>query len=299
MNYDKSPGSRLFDIFNIIAMLIISFVMLYPFLYVISVSFSDLKAIRMGLVKLWPVGFDLTAYKICLANPDIWRAYYNTIIYTASGTFITVLLTAITAYPLAIKNFYGKKVITIFFTITMFFGGGLIPTYLLIMGLGFIDKIWAIIIPGALSMWNIIIFRTNFQQLPDSIYESAFVDGARRWTILFRIILPLSKPIIATIALFSMVGFWNSFYNPLIYLNSVSKFPLQVYLRNLLITRSMTMGYIDSAIQAQRGKAEDTSGLLTAIQMATIVISIGPIILVYPFAQKYFVKGMLVGSIKG
>ena len=296
MKYDKI---NLFDILNIIGMILISFAMLYPILYVFSVSISDLMAIQQGRVKVLPVGFDLTAYRITLANPDIWLAYYNTILYTLVGTVITVIWNLITAYPMSVKNFYGKNVIMVFFTITMFFSGGLIPNYLLIRNLGFIDTIWAIVLPGALSTWNIIIFRTNFQQIPDSLYESAYCDGARRWTILFRIAIPLSMPIIATITLFSVVGSWNSFYAPFIYLNSIDKYPLQVYLRNLIITRRMNTGHISTVIQSRERGAADASGLLTAIQMATIIVSIGPIILVYPFLQKYFTKGVLIGSIKG
>ena len=299
MNNDNSIGSRIFDVFNVIFLILVAFVTLYPFLYIISVSISDLYAVKMGKVKIWPVGLDFTAYKICLQNPDIWRAYLNTILYTATGTGLTVLMSSMTAYPLSKRELYGKKVIMIYIVITMFFSGGLIPTYLLILQLHMVNTIWALILPGAVSAWNVILFRTNFKQLPDALFDSAYCDGARAWTIYVKIILPLSKPIIATIALFSMVGFWNGFFQPLIYLNDVNKYPLQIYLRSLLIQKSFNSGYIDSAIRASRGRVENQSGLMTAIQMASIMISLGPILLIYPYAQKYFVKGVLVGSIKG
>lgn len=294
-------GSKIFDWFNVIFLLIFSFTMLYPLMYVFSVSISDNKAVALGLVKLFPKGFDLTAFRITFINPEIWRAYYNTVLYSVTGTFIILLFNTMTAFPLSRKNFYGRNIITIYFTLTMFFSGGLIPTYLLISNLKMINTIWAIILPVSVGAWNIIIFRTNFQGIPESLIESVKIDGGRAWTIFFRVVLPLSKPIIATIALFSIVFHWNNFFGPLIYLNSNSKLPLQNYLRSLIITDFFDSGHMQSQLAdsvLDRGEGS-IPGLLESIKMAAILVSIGPILLAYPFVQKYFVRGILVGSIKG
>ena len=298
---DKTLGSRTFDVLNVAGLLLFSFVMIYPLLYVFSVSISDLQAVMKGQVKLFPVGFQLTAYRITFLNPDIWRAYANTILYSVTGTFVVLLCNSLTAFPLSYRDLYGRNVLTVFFAVTMFFSGGLIPTYLLVSGLKMIDTIWAIILIAAMSPWTIIIFRTNFEQVPHSMVESAEMDGAKAWTVYLRIILPVSKPILATIALFALVGQWNNFFGPLIYLNSNNKMPLQVYLRSLIVTPTFESAHMASTLidMALRGEGDHMAGLLESIKMAAIIVSLGPILLVYPFLQKYFVKGVLVGSIKG
>ncbi len=282
-------------------LLLFSFVMLYPLLYVFSVSVSDLHAIMLGKVKLFPVGFQLKAYRITFINPDIWRAYGNTILYSVTGTFLVLLLNSLTAFVLSYRDLYGRNVLTVFFVVTMFFSGGLIPTYLLISRLGMIDTIWAIILPAAVGPWYIVIFRTNFEQIPRSLIEAAEMDGARSWMVYLRVILPLSKPILATIALFSLVGHWNNFFGPLIYLSSNRKMPLQVYLRSLIVTPTFESAHMAGAWSDMilQGEQAHMAGLLEAIRMAAILVSLGPILLVYPFLQRYFVKGVLVGSFKG
>ena len=298
---DNTLGSRAFDFANAVMLLLFSFVMLYPLLYVFSVSVSDLHAIMLGKVKLFPVGFQGQAYRITFLNPDIWRAYLNTILYSVTGTLLVLLINSLTAFPLSYRDLYGRNVLTIFFAITMFFAGGLIPTYLVISGLGMIDTIWAIILPTAVGPWYIIIFRTNFEQIPRSLIEAAEMDGARSWGVYLRIILPLSKPILATIALFAIVGHWNNFFGPLIYLSSNSKMPLQVYLRSLIVTPTFESAHIAGAWldMLRQGESAHIAGLLEALRMASILVSLGPILLVYPFLQRYFVKGVLVGSFKG
>lgn len=298
--YKVSFGSRLFDaaIYTFLIVLILS--CLYPFLYVFSVSISDSIPVASGKVTFFPIGIDTYAYATILGDPAIILAYANTILYAVSGTLLTLLLTSLTAYPLSLKRFYGRNVITVFFTITMFINGGLIPTFLLIRSLGMMNTIWAIIVPGALTMWNIVIIRTNFQGLPEELRESAYMDGASNWRILFQIVLPLSKPILATIALFTLVGQWNNFFGPLLYLSSPDKYPLQIILRKLIITNEMRGEFLEQATSdlSRTGNA-NMIGFYESVKMAAIMVSIGPIIMVYPFIQKYFVKGVLVGSIKG
>ena len=232
----------------------------------------------------------------------IWQAYFNTILYAVTGTSLSLLMLSLTAYPMSVKGLYGKKVLMIYFIITMFFSGGLIPIYLLIIRLGMYDTIWAMIIPWALSPWSMIIVRTNFMQIPDGITESVKMDGGKSLTILFRIILPMSKPVLATFGLFNMVGYWNMFFTPFIFLRTGSKMPLQVYLRNLIVNPETSDGSLNDAIGLLGGVAmpsPERAGLLIALSMAAILVSIGPIIIVYPFIQKYFVKGLIVGSLKG
>lgn len=300
--YKEGFGSRLFDAGIYLFLIMLIFVCIYPFLYVFSVSISDSTSVAAGRVKFYPIGFETYAYKIILSSSSILRAYANTILYAVSATFLTLFLTCITAYPLSIKRFYGRNVITIFFTITMFFNGGLIPSFLLIRSLGMMDTIWAIIVPGALAMWNIIIIRTNFQGLPEELRESAYIDGAGNWKILSKIVVPLSKPILATIGLFTLVAQWNSFFVPLLYLTSPEKYPLQIVLRHLIIIGQMRGEFTESAVVIStigHLKNYNMLGYYESLKMAAIIVSIGPIILVYPFLQKYFVKGVLVGSVKG
>ncbi len=301
INARKSLGSKIFDFINITVMTIFSVIMLYPLVYVLSISISNSEAVTLGKVFLWPVGFDLTAYKIALVNPDIWNAYKNTLIYVVLGTTITIMLNTMAAYPLSVKQFYGRKYITVYFTVTMFFSGGLIPTYLLISRLGMIDTIWVMVIPTSVTAWNIIVFRTNFQGIPESLIEAAKMEGANSFRIYLQIVIPLSKPIIATISLFTVVGIWNNFFQALIYLNDNRMIPLQNYLRTLIISANFESQSIEENLEAitLMGSGKSIVGLMESIKMAAILVSLGPILLVYPFVQKYFVKGVLVGAIKG
>ncbi|MDW7656889.1 MAG: carbohydrate ABC transporter permease [Bacillota bacterium] len=295
----KTPGEKAFDFINIFALILFSFTMLYPLVYVFSVSISDPRAVSLGQVVLFPVGFDLTAYKIIALNKYLWQSYRNTILYVVLGTVFVLLLNTMAAYPLSRKDFYGKKILTIYFTITMFFGGGLIPTYLLINALGMLDTVWVMVLPGAVGAWSIIIFRTNFKNIPDSMIESVEIDGGNAFQIFIRIILPLSKPILATIALFSVVDIWNEYFNGLIYLSKRDLIPLQNYLRSLIVTSNFEDFSRDPVYMRAGLDQVATGGLAEAIKMAAIIVSLGPILLAYPFIQKYFVKGTLVGSIKG
>jgi putative aldouronate transport system permease protein len=296
--YRQTTGSKVFDFCNVVFLIVLSATFIYPFLYVLSVSFSDPTAVGLGQVHLFPVGFDTKGYRLIFAYDALWRAYLNTIYYSAVATIVTIIFTALTAYPLSIKRFSGRKYFVIFFVITMFVNGGLIPRFLTVQALGLMNTVWALVLPVSLTIWNIVLMRVNFEHVPDSLRESALMDGASNFRILFQIVLPLSKAIIATIALWTIVAQWNSFFAPLLYLNEQEKFPLQIVLRKLIISNTprgegLTIEFFGGT---ERG---DIKGFLETLKMAAVVVSIGPIILVYPFLQRYFIKGVLVGSIKG
>ena len=291
----ETAADRAFNIILIIVLIILNIIMLYPFLYVFSTAISDQGQVMSGNVWLYPIGLDMTAMKQIMQYPMFLNSYKNTIIYSVCGTACTLLLTSITAYPLSRSNFRSRGVIAKIYLFTMFFGGGMIPTYLVYRTYGLVDNILVMILPGALSAWNIILCRTFFQGIPDSLHESAYLDGASDWTILWRIVMPLSKPVLSTIALFTMVGIWNDFFTGLLYFNDNSKFPLQLILRMILINASMSSGSgADKNVMDFMQKASTQS-----LKSASIVISILPIICVYPFIQKYFVKGVMIGSVKG
>ncbi|MEK0317474.1 carbohydrate ABC transporter permease [Cohnella sp. 56] len=288
----KGFGSRLFDSINIAAMLLLVFVTFYPLYYIFVVSVSGGSAVMRGDVSFYPIDFNLNTYSLVFQDPSIWRAYLNTIVYTVVGTLINLFCTALCAYPLSKRDFYGRGFFTLMIVVTMFFSGGLIPSYLLVQKLGMMNTMWAIVIPGAISVWNMIVMRTFFQGIPNELYESAGMDGASELTSLIRITLPLSKPIMATMAMFYAVGHWNSFFSAMIYLNEKAKFPLQIILRNMVVMGEMSN-------QSQEISGAYAAVTATNIKYAVIIIAVLPILLVYPFIQKYFVKGVMVGSLKG
>lgn len=289
----ESVPERMFTGIVTFLLVLIDVVMLYPFIYVFSTAISDTGQVMAGNVWLYPRGLDLSAVKQIATYPLFARSYLNTVIYTIFGTVVCVFVTCLTAYPLAQAKFKSKGFISAVYVITMFFGGGMIPTFLMYRNLGLVDNRLVMILPGAVSAWNIIICRTFFKGIPVSLNESAYLDGASDWKILWRIIMPLSQPIIATIALFSAVGIWNDFFTGLLFFNDPQKYPLQLVLRMILVNASM------SAAIAEGSFLEFTQKSATlALKSASILISILPIICVYPFIQKYFVKGVMIGSIK-
>ncbi|WP_235885342.1 carbohydrate ABC transporter permease [Paenibacillus cymbidii] len=285
-------GSRLFDGLNAVIMLALVFATFYPLYYIFVVSVSNGSAVMRGDVAFWPHGFNWDTYRLIFKDPSIVRSYGNTILYTTVGTAINLICTALCAYPLSKKDFYGRSVFTLLIVFTMFFSGGLIPSYLLVQKLGMLNSIWALVIPGAISVWNMIIMRTFFQGIPAELYDSAQIDGANELTSLVRITLPLSKPIMATMAMFYAVGHWNSFFPAMIYLDEKVKFPLQIVLRNMVV-----MGEMSS--QSQEISGVFASVTATNIKYAVIVIAVLPIVMIYPFVQKYFIKGTMIGSLKG
>lgn len=289
----RTFGSRAFDVFNVIFMLLFLLVTLYPFWYVVIVSLSDGKAVLSGQVSLWPVNITLDTYRVVLRDSSIITGFKNTVIYTTLGTFINLVCTSLCAYPLSRPDLLGKKQVMGMIVFTMFFSGGMIPAYLVMNQMKMIDTIWAMVLPGAISTYNMIVMRTFFMGIPESLHESACLDGANDWQVLVRIVLPLSMPIMATMLLFYAVGHWNSYMNALLYLNSKSLFPLQSILRNMVVDGQL------SEAQTQVGGGSSFTVIETTMKYATIVVSTLPILLIYPFVQKYFVKGVMIGSIKG
>jgi putative aldouronate transport system permease protein len=287
----KSVGERIGDGIIYAVMWVVVAVTLYPFLYVVSMSISDPVYVIQKTIWLLPKGFSLKAYEKVFENPDVWTAYLNTIFYTVAGTAINVVMTMLGAYPLSRKSFFARKQVMIFIVITMFFSGGLIPMFLLVQNLGLYNTRWAILLPGAVSAFLIIVTRTFFQSIPEHLHESAKLDGAGEFSILWRIVAPLSMPIIAVLTLFYAVGQWNSFFPALLYLPDVRLQPLSLYLIKVLIQNSTTM-MEDMANQSDR------SMYVVQLKYSLIIVAILPILAVYPFLQKYFVKGVMIGSLK-
>lgn len=284
-------------------LLLVGLVMLYPLWWVVMTSLSEPVWLSSHTVKLFPEKCSLDAYTFIFAEPKLWRSYLNSIIYALGSTVVTLLVCSMYAYPLTLDNFRGKKIFNIFILIPMFISGGMIPTYLQIANLHMLDTIWAMILPGAMSTYYVILFRTNFRQIPAELRESAVIDGATEFRVYWSIILPLAKVIFLIIALYCIVDSWNSFMAPLLYLSDQTKMPLAIYLRDLIVTSGtdtseLTMaggsGYYQT-IASQGGGI----GMRIAIKMGTIVVSILPIMCIYPFIQKYFVKGVMLGSVKG
>ena len=300
LQYQHSAGAVLFNIFNILFLIVFAALMIYPIANILAISLSEYDTVAAGKIRFFPVGFHLGSYKIVFENPTIMRSYLNTIIYSLTGTAFTLMILVLTAYPLAIRSFSGRRFVIILYMITMYFGGGLIPTYLLIRALGMVNTMWAIVIPPAAGIFHIVIVRTNFQRIPEVLRESAYLDGASDLRILFSIYLPLSLPILSTMFLFIIVGRWNEFFTPLIYLSDLKKQPLQVVLRQILITYDF--GNVLSAAQERRLSFDHEMplpGIKRSLQASAVIVSVFPIMCIYPFIQRYFVQGVLIGSIKG
>lgn len=294
---DKSPSSIILDVIIHTSLIILLIVTILPILHVAAISFSSSTAINRGLVTFYPKGFNLNAYIKVWEAGTVPNAFKNSVIYTVVGTAINMVLTITTAYPLSKKDLPFKKFYTTLIVITMFFGGGLIPRFLLVTKLGLYNTMWALILPGAISSWNLIVMRTFFQSIPVEIEESAYLDGANDMQILFRIVLPLSQASLATIGLFYAVGHWNSWFSALIYLKSNSKYPLQLVLREIVIQGQMAKELAEQGDTFLWQEMEMVS--VESLKYATLFISIVPMLIVYPFIQKYFVKGVMIGSLKG
>lgn len=288
----RSIGEHSFDIINTVLLISLSIITIYPLIYVLFASLSDPSFVvqNRGLL-FYPHGFTTKAYQLVFENPNIGKAYLNTLFYVVVGTAINILLTSLGAYGLSRQNVMWKSTIMFLIVFTMFFDGGLIPMYMLVNNLGMLDTRWAIIIPSAVSAFNLIVMRTAFQAVPVSLEESARIDGANDWTILFRVVLPLSMPVVAVMILFYGVSHWNAWFSATIYLQTRDLLPLQIILREILIandTSSMLTG-IDTGDKAMVGET---------IKYATIISSTVPILFLYPFLQKYFVNGVMIGAVK-
>jgi putative aldouronate transport system permease protein len=270
----------------------------YPLVYIVSASVSDPVQVTLGKVFLLPNGFTWEGYQKILEYKQIWIGYRNTIFYTVVGTTINVVLTLFSAYALSRRDLAGRNFFMLMFTFTMFFSGGLIPTYLVVKQLDLINTVWAMLLPNALSIWNIIIARTYFQNsIPNELKEAAFMDGCSNTKLFLRIVLPLSKPLIAVLILFYSVGHWNAFFSSLIYLSDSKLFPLQLFLRNILIMDQMQdlVGADTDALEQMMRRIQ----LKESMKFGLIVVSSLPVLILYPFLQKYFVKGVMIGAIKG
>ena len=289
-NYGKSDFVYKFIV--TFSMLIIGILCVYPIIYVFSMSISNPTLVARHTLFLWPIGFSTLAYSEVLKNPNVWTGYYNTIWYTVVGTTISVSLTIMLAYALSRKEFAAKNVIMFFIAFTMLFSGGLIPLYILVTKLGLYNSRWAIILPSAISAWNTIIAKSFFQDFPNSLWESAKLDGANDITILMKIIIPMSKAIIAVLTIFYAIGQWNSFLPALIYLTNSKLHPLQIFLMKILISNELTS---DSVVEASL----DKFFVRQQIKYAVIIVSVLPIMTIYPFFQKHFAKGVMLGAIKG
>lgn len=293
MKIKKGFGYRCFTAGNTVFLLLLSFTMLYPILYVIFASFSESNAFiaHEGLL-LHPLSPNLHSYKKVFENPMVWIGYKNTLFILLIGVSLNMVMTTLAAYVLSRKNLKGFHVMTFFVVFTMFFSGGMIPNYLNVKGLGLDNTLWALILPGAMSAYNMIIMRTSFSGIPESLEESAKLDGANHIVILLRIVLPLSGSVIAVMILYYAVGHWNSWFNAMIYLRDREKYPLQLVLREILIQNDTT-NMVNDLSSIEQGSIAET------IKYAIIVVSTVPILCIYPFLQKYFVKGVMIGAIKG
>lgn len=289
----KTVGERIFSSVNVLFLLCLSIIALYPFLHVVFASFSDpTEYLSQTGLMLRPAGFSLEAYKIVFEKEEIYTGYFNTIFYVVVGTTLSMILTITLGYSLSRKNVYWNRFMNLMVLFTMYFYGGLIPTYLLVKDIGIVNTRWAVFVPTAINTFNLIIMRTAFQGLPDSLEEAAKIDGANQLVILVKILVPLVKSNIAVLVLYYAVAQWNGWFQAAIYLRNGELYPLQLYLREILIIENQQdmVIFADSAEQFALGRV---------VKYATIIVSTVPILLVYPFLQKYFTKGVMIGAVKG
>lgn len=290
-----SSGDKIFTIILHIFLLLALLIVLLPLMYVVSASFSDPQAVIRNEVWLFPVRPTLRGYEAVFRNKNILTGFYNSFIYLIVGTTVNIVMTVLCAYPLSRKEFTARNKIAMIFVFTMYFSGGLIPSYMLVKYLGLINTRWAIIIPSAMSTYNMIICRTYFvNSIPDELYEAAQLDGCTPFKYLMKVVIPLSKPILAVLTLYYGIAKWNSYFDAMIYLSNKQYFPLQIILRDILILNDIDYTMITDAraIAAQRG-------LTDLLKYSTIVVASLPVLIMYPFAQKYFVEGIMIGAVKG
>jgi len=291
----EAAEDRWFNVLNYTVLTLFFLIVLYPLVYIVSASFSSTNAVVSGRVWLWPVEPGLKGYAAVFEYKAIWTGFGNSLFYTVAGTLLNVVLTIIAAYPLSRRDFIGRQWIMFVFVFTIMFSGGIIPNYLLVKSLGLLDTRWALILPSALSVFNVIITRTYFQtNIPQEMLEAAQVDGCSDWKFLCKIVLPLSGPIVAVLMLFYAVGHWNSYFNALLYLKDRSLYPLQLVLRSILIQNQ-----IDPSMVTSEEDLVARQGLADLLKYSLIVVATAPMLVIYPFVQKHFVKGVMIGSIKG
>ncbi|CAM3144325.1 carbohydrate ABC transporter permease [Paenibacillus taichungensis] len=289
----NSPAGRVFDIFNYVMLGILGILTVLPFLYIIGNSFATEAEITERSFFLIPKVFSFSAYEYIFSSSTIFRSIGVSIFVTVAGTLVNLFFTLTMAYPLSRSDFWGRNVMMNMVIFSMLFGGGMIPTYLVIRGLGLLNSYWALMLPGAISAFNLIVVKNFFQQMPPGLEEAARIDGCSDLGVLWRIVLPLSKPVIATFALFYAVGHWNNFFSALLYISDSDKWPLQVMLRQIVLLSQASVGDMANMDPNFVQPPEQS------IKMAVIVVGTIPILLVYPFLQKHFAKGVMLGSIKG
>ena len=289
-------SERTSDIILVVLSLIIAFIVAYPLYYVLIASVSNPYDVYAGKTFLFPSGFTLKGYSSVFADKNLFTGFVNSVKYTVIGTVFSVTLLYLTAYPLSVKNLPGRKFISIFFIITMYFSGGLIPTYLVVKQTGLINNIWALFLPGGVAVGNMIIVRNFFENsIPKSLIEAAEIDGASKWTTFLKVVVPLSKPIMAVMVVYSMVAYWNDWFTALIYLPGQSKAPLPLVLRNVLIKSSVAA----SQASTISGGYAELNKLTEMIKFSSIIVAAAPMLIIFPFVQKYFEKGMMAGAVKG
>lgn len=296
----KTRGERAFNVFNILLLSLLTISFFYPFWHVLCASFSDPNIMRRhtGLL-LWPQQFTTMGYQLVMRNPNIYSGYINTLIVVSCGTLMNLIMTTLGAYVLSRRVFVLKGPMMVMITLTMFFGGGLIPFFLVVDRLEMLDTLWSLMIPCLINTYNMIVMRTSFQGLPAELEESGKIDGASDARILWSIILPVSKAMLAVIGLFYAVTHWNSWFNASIFLRHREKFPLQLVLREILLNSDTTVAGSTLNTDALRAIDQNDFYFKELVQYSTIIVSIVPILCVYPFLQKYFVKGVMIGSLKG
>lgn len=289
----KTSGEVVFNVVNVVLLTILCIIIIYPIYYMFIVSISDGFAVTRGEVKIYPIGVNFDAYKALFMHNYVPRSFINSIVYTVLGTVVNMVFTILCAYPLSRKKFYGRTGFTFIIIFTMFFDAGMISRYMVVKELDMRNTIWALILPGAITVMNMIIMRTFFQGIPEALYESAYLDGANDIVVLWKIVMPLSTATFATIGLFYAVGHWNSWFNALVYLDKPEQYPLQLWMRSIVLQGS-TSGL--NYMSATEGQLQDIG---TNIKYAMVFTAMVPILCVYPFIQKYFVKGVMIGSLKG
>lgn len=296
----ESKTDRIFLASVYVVLIFALVIVAYPLIYITSASISDPSVVNSGEMWLWPKEITFEGYSTILRNKDIWRGYFNTIIYTVVGTSLNLFVTIPAGYVLSRSDFPLKGIFTKMMIVTMFISGGMIPSYILINNLGLTNSMWALILPGAASVYNIVVTRTFFQSsIPDELTEAAVMDGATNFKIFTAVILPLSKPIVAVMALFYGVGHWNQYFDALLYIDDRSKYPLQMVLREILVLQDLSSNPSTMMSEATAEYLNQQQNLSAIIKYGVMIVATLPIIMVYPFLQKYFVKGVMLGSLKG
>ncbi len=292
----RSKGEKIFSVFNTLFMLLMLIIFLYPLLNMLSISLSKDYAVLAGKVTFYPVGFNTSTYEMIFENKDLWRSIGNSAFVSGIGCVLSLIALSVAAYPLAFGDFYGKKLYNALIMFTMWFNAGIVPLFLTISKIGLYDSLWALIVNGLISAYNVVIIRSYFQSIPMSIIESARIDGANDFRILFQMVIPLAKPVMATVALWIIVGHWNDYLNSLMFLSTRSNYTLQLVLKELVLNAEASIHNISAA-----GSASSVAGSAAIGQQmknGVLVVAMIPMIIIYPFAQKYFVAGVTVGSVK-